>query len=110
MAPEIEVRRDRKQTALTEDWRAVDIFQIASRLHRGGHLRHQSLYPTPPLELVSASQERQMGLQAYTQVLNDPKVSISNDPREDEAVERVVARIIEAAEASQYAETARPFE
>jgi len=62
------------------------------------------------LELVPASQERAMGLQAYAQVLNDPKVQISHDPREVEPVERVAARIIEAAKASQYAETAKQFE
>ena len=38
-----------------------------------------------------------MGLQAYTQVLHDPKVQISHDPHEVEPVERVAARIIEAA-------------
>ena len=51
-----------------------------------------------------------MGLQAYTQVLNDPKIHISHDPREVEPVKRVAARIIEAAKASQYAETAKQFE
>ena len=62
------------------------------------------------LELVPASQEQAMGLQAYTQVLNDPKVQISHDPREVEPVERVAARIIEAAKVSMYAETAKQFE
>ena len=62
------------------------------------------------LELVPASQERAMGLQAYTQVLHDPKVQISHDPREVEPVERVAARIIEAAKVSMYAETAKQFE
>ena len=51
-----------------------------------------------------------MGLQAYTQVLHDPKVRISHDPREVAPVERVAARIIEAAKASMYAETAKQFE
>lgn len=51
-----------------------------------------------------------MGLQAYTQVLNDPKVQISHDPREVEPVQRVAARVIEAAKASKYAETAKQFE
>jgi predicted Zn-dependent protease len=51
-----------------------------------------------------------MGLQAYTQVLQDPKVRISHDPQEVEPVERVAARIIEAAKASRYAETAKQFE
>jgi len=62
------------------------------------------------LELIPASQEREMGLQAYTQVLNDPKVQISHDPREVEPVERVAARIIEAAKVSKYAEIAKQFE
>ena len=61
------------------------------------------------LELVPASQEQAMGLQAYSQVLHDPKVKISQDPREVEPVERVAARIIEAAKASLYAETAKEF-
>ena len=62
------------------------------------------------LELVPASQERAMGLQAYTKVLSDPKVQISHDPLEVEPVERVAARIIEAAKVSMYAETAKQFE
>ena len=62
------------------------------------------------LELVPASQERAMGLQAYTQVLNDPKVQISHDPREVGPVERVAARIIEAAKVSRYAEAAKQFQ
>ena len=51
-----------------------------------------------------------MGSEAYTQVLNDPKVHISHDPREVEPVERVAARIIEAAKVSRYAETAKKFD
>ena len=51
-----------------------------------------------------------MGLQAYRQILNDPKVKISHDPREVEPVKRVAARIIEAAKVSMYAETAKQFE
>ena len=50
-----------------------------------------------------------MGVQAYSQVLHDPKVKISHDPREVEPVERVAARIIEAAKVSLYAETAKQF-
>ena len=46
------------------------------------------------LELVPAAQERAMGLQAYTQVLHDPQVQISHDPREVTPVEHVAARII----------------
>lgn len=51
-----------------------------------------------------------MGEQAYTQVIHDPKVHISHDPREVEPVERVAARIIEAAKVSRYAETAKQFD
>ena len=51
-----------------------------------------------------------MGLQAYHQILNDPKVKISHDPHEVEPVKRVAARIIEAAKVSMYAETAKQFE
>lgn len=51
-----------------------------------------------------------MGLQAYTQVLNDPKIQISHDPREVAPVEHVAARIIEAAKVSLYADTAKQFE
>ena len=50
-----------------------------------------------------------MGVQAYSQVLHDPKVKISHDPREVEPVERVAARIVEAAKVSLYAETAMQF-
>ncbi len=62
------------------------------------------------LLLVSESQEMQLGAQAYEQVLKDPKVKISHDPREVEPVKRVAARIIEAAKHSKYAESARQFE
>jgi predicted Zn-dependent protease len=61
------------------------------------------------LELIPASEERAMGLQAYHQVLSDPKVQISHNPREVEPVERVAARIIEAAKVSMYAATAKQF-
>jgi len=51
-----------------------------------------------------------MGVQAYGQVLQDPKVHISHDPQEVEVVQRVASRIIEAAKASKYAEVAKKFE
>lgn len=60
--------------------------------------------------LVSESQEMQLGAQAYAQVLKDPKVKISRDPREVEPVKRVAARIIAAAKSSKYAETAKQFD
>jgi predicted Zn-dependent protease len=62
------------------------------------------------LLLGPESQDLQLGAQAYQQVLHDPKIRISQDPREVEPVKRVAARIIEAAKNSAYAETARKFE
>src|SRR5436309_279815 len=61
------------------------------------------------LLLVPESEEMQLGAQAYEQVLHNPKVKISRDPREVEPVKRVAARIIEAAKSSKYAERARQF-
>lgn len=62
------------------------------------------------LLLMPESQEAQLGAQAYDQVLKDPKVKISHDPREVDPVKRVAARIIEAAKQSKYADTARKFD
>jgi len=61
------------------------------------------------LLMMPASQDMQLGLQAYQQVLNDPKIKKSTDPREIEPVQRVAARIIEAAKKSKYAEMANQF-
>jgi len=61
--------------------------------------RHQLL-------LLPESEDIHLGFQAYDQVLHDPKVKISHDPREVEPVKRVAARIIEAAKNSKYAERA----
>src|SRR5215510_10198029 len=60
--------------------------------------------------MTSVSQEVQLGAQAYQQVKNDPKVHLSQDPREIEPVKRVVGRIIEAARRSKYAEIAKQFQ
>ena len=60
--------------------------------------------------MVSADQMNQMGATQYTQVLNDPKVVVSKDPRETEPVQRVAQRIIEAAKRSKYAEAAQSFD
>jgi predicted Zn-dependent protease len=60
--------------------------------------------------MIPASQEIAMGAQAYEQVLHDPKMPLSNDPREVEPVKRVAARIIEAAKRSKYADLANKFE
>ena len=51
-----------------------------------------------------------MGAQAYDQVKSDPKMQLSQDPREIEPVKRVAARIIEAAKRSKYAEMANQFQ
>jgi len=62
------------------------------------------------LLMTSVSEEMQMGAQAYSQVKNDPKMHQSQDPREIEPVRRVVARIVEAAKRSKYAEMANQFQ
>jgi len=62
------------------------------------------------LLMTSVSQEMRMGAQAYDQVKNDPKMRPSQDPREIEPVKRVVARIVEAAKRSKYAEMAKQFQ
>jgi predicted Zn-dependent protease len=62
------------------------------------------------LTMIPASQEMAMGAQAYQEVLSDPKLPPSHDPREIEPVKRVAARIIEAAKKSKYADTANKFE
>lgn len=61
------------------------------------------------LLLGSAGQEMQMGEQAYTEMLSDPKVVLSNNPSEVDPVERVATRIIAAAKKSKYAELAKQF-
>jgi len=61
------------------------------------------------LILLSPSYEDKLGMQAYAQVLKDPKVRISQDPKEVEPVKRVAARIIDAAKRSRYAEAANRF-
>jgi len=59
--------------------------------------------------LLPQSYENDLGAQAYEQVLNDPKIRISQNPREVDPVHRVAARIIEAASQSRYADTAKQF-
>ncbi len=61
------------------------------------------------LLVVSADQMNQMGAAQYSEVLKDPKVVISQDPRETEPVNRVAKRIIDAAKRSKYAEMAKAF-
>jgi predicted Zn-dependent protease len=60
--------------------------------------------------LMSAGDMNQMGATQYREVLQDPKVALSKDPREVEPVKRVAARIIAAAKRSKYAEAAKSFD
>ena len=62
------------------------------------------------LMLVTASQMNQMGAEQYQQVLSDPKVIISKNPKEVEPVKRVAKKIIQAAKRSKYAESANQFD
>lgn len=62
------------------------------------------------LLMVSADEMNQMGASQYTQMLDDPKVVLSKDPREIEPVKRVADRIIEAAKRSKYSEAAEQFD
>src|SRR3989442_1553582 len=61
------------------------------------------------LLMMPASKDMQLGFQAYQQVLTDPRIKKSTDPRETEPVKRVAARVIEAAKKSKYAEMANQF-
>jgi metalloendopeptidase OMA1, mitochondrial len=62
------------------------------------------------LLLMPSGQMNQMGAAQYSEVLQDPKVVISKDPREIEPVKRVAARIIEAAKRSKYGDVAKGFD
>jgi predicted Zn-dependent protease len=62
------------------------------------------------LQMLPQSYLNQLGAQSYLQVKNDPKVTLSKDPKEIEPVQRVAKRIIEVAKHSKYAETANTFE
>lgn len=61
------------------------------------------------LLLMPSGYMSQMGAAQYGEVLQDPKVVISRDPKEIEPVKRVAARIIDAAKRSKYAEAAKGF-
>jgi predicted Zn-dependent protease len=61
------------------------------------------------LLMVPQSYEASLGAQAYQDVLSDPKVKISQNQSEVAPVQRVAARIIEAAKKSKYAEEAKQF-
>ena len=61
------------------------------------------------LLMIPQSYEANLGAQAYQDVLSDPKVKISQNPSEVAPVQRIAARIIEAAKRSKYAEAANEF-
>ncbi len=61
------------------------------------------------LLMVPQSYEANLGAQAYQDVLSNPKVKISQNPSEVSPVQRVAARIIEAAKKSKYADSANEF-
>lgn len=61
------------------------------------------------LLFVPQSYEANLGSQAYQDVLHDPKVKIDEDATDVAPVDRVAARIIEAAKRSKYAEAAKEF-
>ncbi len=61
------------------------------------------------LLMVPRSYEANLGAQAYQDVLSDPKVKMSQNPSEVAPVQRIAARIIEAAKRSKYAEAANEF-
>ena len=52
------------------------------------------------LLMIPQSYEANLGAQAYQDVLSDPKVKISQNPSEVAPVQRIAARIIEAAKRS----------
>ena len=59
--------------------------------------------------LMPAGYMNEMGAAQYSEVLQDPQVVLSKDPREIEPVKRVAARIIEAARRSKYSQEAKEF-
>jgi predicted Zn-dependent protease len=61
------------------------------------------------LLMIPQSYEANLGAQAYQDVLRDPKVRISQNPTEVAPVQRIAARIVEAAKRSKYAEAANEF-
>jgi metalloendopeptidase OMA1, mitochondrial len=62
------------------------------------------------LVIMPASQDMQLGLLAYRQLLTHPKIKKSTDPRETAPVQRVAARVIATAKQSKYAAMAHQFQ
>lgn len=61
------------------------------------------------LIVVSQSEASQMGEQAFQEILSDSKIQLSQSPEEQEAVNGVAKRIIQAAKESKYAKTAKSY-
>ena len=62
------------------------------------------------LLMLPQGYESQLGSEIYSQILSDPKVQISNNSQEVKPVQRVAARIIDAAKGSSYADIAEQFD
>lgn len=60
--------------------------------------------------ILSQSYEQDLGAEAYQQVLQDPKIRISQDAHDIEPVQRVAHRIITATKESRYAKLAQRFQ
>jgi len=61
------------------------------------------------LMLVTPSHMNRVGASQYQEMLSDPKVKISQNPREVDPVVRVAEKIIQAAKRSKYAKSANQF-
>jgi metalloendopeptidase OMA1, mitochondrial len=76
----------------------------------GGGCQTNPITGRSQLLVTSVSEDMQLGSQAYQQVLADPKIQKSTDPRETAPVQRVAARVIAAAKQSKYAAMAQQFQ
>lgn len=90
----------RRVLALIVAWTALELTGCATNPYTD---RWQLL-------VVPQSYESRLGAQAYQDVLQDPKVRLSNDRDEIEPVKRVAERIIEAAKRSKYSDAAKEFD
>ena len=95
--------RSQITTALTRSTLLLAAFTLMACTTNPYTGRHQ-------LIMMSSSEEMKQGAEAYEQVLHDPKMPPSHDSREIEPVQRVAAKIIDAAKKSKYADTANQFE
>src|SRR4029450_10860398 len=76
----------------------------------GGGCQTNPITGRSQLLMTSVSEDMQLGAQAYQQVLADPRMKKSADPRETAPVQRVAARVIAAAKHSQYRAIAQQFQ